>query len=215
MTTFKLPSETLILEMSANINIIRYSAKTHKYILVGGSKKKFMLGDRIMIIGCCGCGKTTLANALHKILKLPVVHLDKLYWKPGWIESTKEEWIEKQNMIVMDDEWIIDGNYAGSLDIRLNRCTSVIFLDYSRWICTYRIFKRFLRHIGKTREDMAEGCQERIGFRFLKFVWNFPKHSRYKNYQKMIKYDDVVKLVLKNPRETRKFVNEINLFYSH
>ncbi|MDR0948737.1 MAG: DNA topology modulation protein [Lachnospiraceae bacterium] len=169
-----------------------------------------MLGNRIMIIGCCGSGKTTLANELSKILNLQVFHLDKLYWKPGWIESTKEEWIEKQKSIVKNNDWIIDGNYAGSLDIRLNRCTSVIFLDYSRWICVYRIFKRLLYAFGKTREDMAEGCRERINFQFFRFVWNFRKKSRHKIIEKMEMYNNIQKLILRTPKETKTFTKEFS-----
>ncbi|MDR2096312.1 MAG: hypothetical protein LBP76_12475 [Treponema sp.] len=83
---------------------------------------KSKLGKRIMIIGSCGSGKTTLAIQLSNILKLPIIHLDKEYWKPGWVETSKEEWENKQNKLVLDENWIIDGNYGGTFDIRFMFC---------------------------------------------------------------------------------------------
>ena len=134
------------------------------------------LGKRIMIIGSCGAGKSTLAIQLNEIIDIPIIHLDKEYWKPGWVESEKEEWYERQNKMVDKDSWIIDGNYGGSLDIRFSKADTVIFLDYNKFICLYRIFKRWVQNSGRNRIDMGEGCNEkRPELSFIKFVWDFPK----------------------------------------
>jgi len=95
------------------------------------------LGQRIMVIGSCGSGKTAFSVQLNKILDIPLIHLDKEYWKPGWVETSKEEWHKKVSDIVMTENWIIDGNYNGSMDIRFQRTDTVIFLDYNREILQY------------------------------------------------------------------------------
>ena len=168
------------------------------------------LGKRIMIIGSCGAGKSTFSIQLNKITDIPLFHLDKEYWKPGWVESEGEEWYEKQNKMVDKNSWIIDGNYEGSLDIRFSKADTVIFLDYNKLICLYRIIKRWLRSRGRNRIDMGEGCNEkRPELSFMKFVWDFPKKSRPKIMNKMEQYSDIKKIILKNPRETGSFLKKV------
>ena len=77
--------------------------------------------ERIMIIGCGGAGKSTLARQLGEKLNLPVVHLDKLFWHPGWVESEKAEIDEKILREMQKDQWIIDGNYTRTLPQRLKQ----------------------------------------------------------------------------------------------
>ena len=67
--------------------------------------------ERIIIIGCGGAGKSTLARKLGEVLDLPVVHLDKLFWKPGWVETTAEEFDALLAMELAKDKWIMDGNF--------------------------------------------------------------------------------------------------------
>lgn len=74
-----------------------------------------------MIIGCCGAGKSTLARKLHAVAGLELIHLDRQYWKSGWIETEPEEWGEKVAGLVAKPNWIIDGNYGGTMDIRIKR----------------------------------------------------------------------------------------------
>lgn len=164
-------------------------------------------GKQIMIIGSSGSGKTTLAIQLSEKLKLPVIHLDREFWQANWVETPKEQWREKQRQLLLDNCWIVDGNYGGSLDIRLERADTVIFLDYNRYICMYRVFKRWITHIGKTRIDMADGCIEKIDLPFIKFVWRFPVESRNKIMNKLKDYSNISIIILRNPRETKKFLS--------
>ncbi|MES2626184.1 MAG: AAA family ATPase, partial [Pseudomonadota bacterium] len=85
--------------------------------------------QRIAIIGCGGSGKSTLANTLGQKLGLPVHHLDQLYWRPTWIETPKAEWESLQQQLCNQPAWIIDGNYGGTMDLRLAAADTVIFLD--------------------------------------------------------------------------------------
>jgi adenylate kinase family enzyme len=129
--------------------------------------------------------------------------------EPGWVESSKEEWENRQNKLVLDENWIMDGNYGGTFDIRFKRANTVIFLDYNRYICLYRIIKRWIQNIGKRRMDMAEGCIEKIDLPFIKFVWEFPKRSRYKIINKLDEYNNINKIILKNEKETKLFIKKI------
>lgn len=105
---------------------------------------------RIAIIGSPGAGKSTYAQRLSMITGIQVYHLDKLYWKPGWVETPKSEWVEFQQRIVNKEEWIIDGNYGATMDIRIQAADTVIFLDFPRRVCLWRSIKRDIRYRGRT-----------------------------------------------------------------
>ena len=91
--------------------------------------------EKILIIGCSGSGKSTLAVALGEKLGLPVVHLDQLWWKEGWRNVTREEFDSRLAMAMNMDGWIIDGNYSRTMEMRLAKCDTVIYLDFGRWAC--------------------------------------------------------------------------------
>ena len=130
--------------------------------------------QRVLIIGPCGAGKSTLATALSKKLSLPVFHMDQLNWKPGWVESSKDEIRKKLFAITATDRWLIDGTYGGTLDERLLCADTVVYLDYPIRLCVARLLKRIWIYRGRTRPDMTENCPERfdIGFLFYLIQWN-------------------------------------------
>ncbi|WP_216831120.1 P-loop NTPase family protein [Alkalihalobacterium elongatum] len=135
---------------------------------------------RIMILGVsAGVGKSTFAQRLGRILNIEVFHLDKLYWKRNWVESTVEEFAAHQQKIVEKEKWIIEGNYSNTYDIRAKYADTIIYLELPLIVCISRVFKRLLLNIGKTRPDMAPGCKEKIDYEFLKFICT-TYHSRKK-----------------------------------
>ena len=136
------------------------------------------IGDRIMILGSGGSGKSTLATQLGALTNLPVIHLDRLFWNAGWVETPKDEMSAKVIAAANEDSWIIDGNYSRTLDYRIKRASCVIFLDRGRCFCICRVIRRWLRNRGRTRPDMAEGCPDKMDMEFLKFLWSFPKRGR-------------------------------------
>lgn len=162
--------------------------------------------ERVIIIGCGGSGKSTLARQLGEKTGLPVVHLDKLFWHPGWVESTKEEIDAKIMQVLAQPQWIIDGNFNRTLPERLKRCDTVIYLDFSRIACLMGVLKRVITTYGTVRPDMAEGCPERFDFEFLKWVWNFNKNKREKYYRLLNEAEGVETIVLKNRRAVKKFL---------
>jgi adenylate kinase family enzyme len=130
--------------------------------------------QRVLVIGPCGAGKSTLARALGARLGLPVFHMDQLNWQPGWVESSKDEIRARLRDILAADRWLIDGNYGGTLVPRLKRADTVIYLDYPIGLCLARVLRRIWVYRGRTRPDMTEGCPERFDLAFLWYLirWN-------------------------------------------
>jgi adenylate kinase family enzyme len=133
---------------------------------------------RILVIGSGGAGKSTVAARLGQLLNLEVIHLDKFYWRAGWVEPSKEEWLQTVTALTNRESWIIDGNYGGTLELRMQRCDTIIFLDLSRFLCVWRIVKRNLRYRRGGRPDMAEGCPEKLDLEFVSWIWNYSRRSR-------------------------------------
>lgn len=151
---------------------------------------------KIVVIGSGGSGKSTLARQLGEITKLPVYHLDALFWKPGWTPMARDEWEQLQRELVRKSEWIIDGNYGSTLDIRMEAADTIIFFDLSRWVTTYRVLKRRVMYHGKTRPDLTEGCPEQLDFEFIKWVWNFRRDKRPAILEKLEKYSAFKRVII-------------------
>lgn len=166
--------------------------------------------ERITIIGCGGAGKSTLARQLGEKLNIPVVHLDRLFWKPGWVQVTQEEFDAALQVELEKDKWIMDGNFDRTLPERIKHCDTIIYLDFSRTVCLMSVLKRVLTSYGKVRPDMGEGCPERVDFEFLKWVWNFNKNKREKNYRLLNEVEGAETIVLKNRRMVKRFLRYID-----
>jgi adenylate kinase family enzyme len=138
----------------------------------------FSVVKRILVIGSGGAGKSTFATKLGAILELPVIHLDQVYWKAGWEKPEKEDWARMVASLVAQHEWIMDGNFGGTLAQRIKRADTIILLDISRWICLWRVAKRIVKYRGRHRPDMTPGCQERFDVEFIRWIWNYPTKSR-------------------------------------
>ncbi|BAZ51479.1 topology modulation protein [Nostoc sp. NIES-4103] len=165
-----------------------------------------------MIIGSGGAGKSTLARELGSILGLEVIHLDTLYWHPGWVETPKLEWQSIIQDLTLRESWIMDGNYSGTLDIRLAIADTVIFLDFPRMLCLWRVIKRSWQYAGQSRPDMASGCPERLTWEFLKFVWTYPITRRPNILNKLSQLPPNQQvIILHKPEEVREFVQTISL----
>lgn len=133
---------------------------------------------RILVIGAGGSGKTTLARRLAERTGLPLVHLDALYWRPGWEPTPPDEWRATIQTIVGREQWIIDGTYGGTLAARLEACDTAVFLDVPRLVCLWRVLKRQVRHLGRVRPELAPGCRERLSWEFLAWIWTYPSRQR-------------------------------------
>ncbi len=166
--------------------------------------------DRILIIGCAGAGKSTLAQKMGKKLGLPVVHLDRLFWHSGWVESTPEEIDEKILLETEKEQWILDGNYSRTLPMRLQYCDTVIFLDFPRAACLLGVLKRVITTYGTVRADMAPGCPERFDWDFMRWVWNFNSKHRENYYRLLESADHAQPYVLKSRRQVKCFLRSLH-----
>jgi adenylate kinase family enzyme len=137
---------------------------------------------RVLIIGSSGSGKSTLARQLGAKLELPVVHLDRHYWHPGWIGTPEPEWQREVSRLVQREEWIIDGNYRSTLEMRLEAADSVVFLDLPPWICALRAVKRRIQYHNRPRPDIADGCKEPLLdpqlIQFIRHVLSYPDRAK-------------------------------------
>ena len=109
------------------------------------SASRSAIGRRVVITGLAGSGKSTLAVALAASTGLPVIHLDLVFWKPGWVTPSATEWRAKQRTVLAGDAWIADGNYHETLDLRLERADTLVVLDMPWWRCSGRALVRGLR----------------------------------------------------------------------
>jgi adenylate kinase family enzyme len=121
-----------------------------------------------------GAGKSTLANELGRALGVPVVHLDSIYWKPGWVGSSWDEFRAQHDQVIARDAWVLDGNYSsGGLAERLMRADTVYVLTVPRLVSLARVTRRWLRHRGTTRPDLGDGKPEKLDAEFLRWVWDW------------------------------------------
>lgn len=123
---------------------------------------------KVLLVGPGGAGKSTLARRLSACTGLPCIHLDAMYWKPGWQATPNDEWTRAVAGLLEREAWIIDGNFGGTLDLRLEACDTVVYLDRPPLLCLWRVLLRRLRFHGRHRPDMTPGCNERLG---LEFAW--------------------------------------------
>jgi adenylate kinase family enzyme len=128
---------------------------------------------RVLILGCGGAGKSTLARRLGRLTALPVIHLDAHYWNRGWVATEPERWRERVKELAAGEAWIMDGNFASTFDIRIPRADTIIFLDLPRRVCLRSVLVRLICNLGRTRPDMAPGCKESIDREFVKWIWQF------------------------------------------
>jgi adenylate kinase family enzyme len=132
---------------------------------------------RVVIAGCAGSGKTNLAVRLGQRLGLPVVHLDVLFWRPGWKEGDVAGFRNRVAEAIAGDAWISDGNYVReTFDLRLARADAVIILERSRWGCLWRVISRAI--FDRERADLPEGCSERPHWDLFEDIWNVRKFYR-------------------------------------
>jgi adenylate kinase family enzyme len=132
--------------------------------------------ERILVIGCSGTGKSTLAKALAEQFGHVYISMDReIFWLPGWKLRPREEIHQRIRDAVAGPRWIMDGNSPGTLPLRLPRADLVIWRRAPRHVAFLGVFKRWWKYHGKTRPEMAPGCPEHIDLKFLRYIWNFER----------------------------------------
>ena len=132
--------------------------------------------DRVVVVGCGGSGKTHLARRLGAALNVKVVHLDSIYYDCDWNPLPQDDFAALQRELVASRGWVIEGNYASTLPIRLAQADTVIFMDLPPWTCLWGLLQRRLRH-GRGQHD-AIGVYDRITWGFIRYVWTYRRDMR-------------------------------------
>jgi adenylate kinase family enzyme len=171
------------------------------------------LGRRIIVTGLAGSGKSTLSLALAAKTGLPVIHLDLHFWKPGWVAPSETEWREKQCDVLAGDAWIADGNYHETLDLRLERADTVVFLDMPWWRCSGRALLRGFRMPG----ELPEGCHYsrwlrlRDEWRLAVRIWRENRSQPEREREIISQHGAHVAVhVLRSKRAVREFLDGLN-----
>ena len=128
------------------------------------------------VIGSPGSGKSTFARRLGAHTGLPVIHLDEHFWRPGWEPTPDDEWHDVVTGLAAGDEWIIDGNYTRTIDLRARAADTMVLLDYPALGCVARALRRSVTKFGQ--EVQAPGCPERVDPQFLRWIAGYRRHVR-------------------------------------
>lgn len=159
---------------------------------------------RISIIGGSGTGKTTLANNLGRILGIPVIHIDGINYLENWILRDSEERDKIIKDKIKEQQWIIDGTYTTTLKERLERSNLVIYLDYSTFAQIRGVLKRFLKHHGEEKQEIA-GCKENLTWYFFSWVIVWRRKKRHEIVTLINSMNNKQVLIFKNRRALNKW----------
>ena len=160
--------------------------------------------NRVLVIGCPGSGKSTLAKALHEKKGLPLFHLDLLYWNGDKTTVSDEVFMERLSRVLAGERWIIDGNYASTLEQRMQSCDTILFLDYPVELCLAGISSR----MGKPRTDIP-WVETEEDPEFLDFVKSYPILVKPDVLALLDKYTDKEIYVFRNRQEADEFLSRI------
>ena len=162
---------------------------------------------KVLILGCAGSGKSTFARKLKNIVNIPIYHLDMIWHKPDKTNVTFEEFDNKLKEILKKDEWIIDGNYQRTLEIRLKECDSVFLLDYPFEVC----FEGAASRIGKKRDDLPF-IEEEMDEEFRNHIINFSKNKLPNLYRLLDKYSKEKNIIIfKSRKEASEYLENLEM----
>ena len=157
---------------------------------------------KVIVIGCPGSGKSTVSRALHNKTGIPLYHLDMMYWNADKTTVEKSVFLERLSAVLEKDEWIIDGNYGSTMELRMAACDTVIFLDYPLDVCLDGIKERR----GKPRSDMP-WIETEEDAEFIEFIRNYNEQQKPKVLELLEKYSDKNIVIFKSREQADAFLN--------
>lgn len=159
---------------------------------------------KIIVIGCPGSGKSTFSRALHDKTGLPLHHLDLMFWNADKTTVEKSLFREKLSAVLAQDEWIIDGNYGSTMELRIAECDTCFFLDFPLEICLGGIKERQ----GKPRSDMP-WVETEDDAEFLDFIRKYNEKERPNVLSLLDKYSDKNIVIFKSREEADEFLTRL------
>ena len=161
---------------------------------------------KVIVIGCPGSGKSTVSRALHNKTGIPLYHLDMMYWNADKTTVEKNVFLERLSAVLEKNEWIIDGNYGSTMELRMAACDTVIFLDYPLDVCLDGIKERR----GKPRSDMP-WIETEEDSEFIEFIKNYNEQQKPEVLELLEKYRDKNIIIFKSREQADAFLNGENL----
>ncbi len=152
--------------------------------------------NKAIVIGCPGSGKTTFAEKLSRCTGLPLYYLDAIWHKPDKTHIPREEFDERVKEIFATSEWIIDGNYKRTIELRLKQCDTVFLFDLPTEMCLQGVTER----IGKERYDLP-WLETELDPEFKSFIEDFPKDTLPRIYDLLDKYKKDKQIIIFKSRE--------------
>ncbi len=166
--------------------------------------------EKIIIIGASGSGKSTFAAQLAQKLNLPLYHLDRIFWRANWQSIPREDFIAEQKRICASKQWIIDGHYRSSLELRASECDTIFLFALPRRVYFFRALMRIIKSFGKVRPDMADDCPEQLDLEFLHYVWTFSKvHDEHTRSILQNHASNKQIIVFSHPRDAARFIADM------
>lgn len=158
---------------------------------------------RVIVIGCPGSGKSTFSRALHDLTGLPLFHLDMMYWNDDRTRVDRDVFYAKLQDVLATDEWIIDGDYISTMELRMKRADTIIFLDYSLEICLQGARAR----VGQVRSDMPwVEVEKEVDSEFITRINNYNSEKRPIVIGLLNKYSDKTVVILKSRAQADEFI---------
>ncbi|MBQ4268774.1 MAG: DNA topology modulation protein [Clostridia bacterium] len=170
---------------------------------------------KIAIVGYSGSGKSTLAKFLSEFYGVKVLYLDTVHWLPNWRERDREdsarlvkEFLDKE----AENGWVIDGNYGKlCFDRRMDEADEIVFLNFNRFTCLRRAFRRKKEYKGSARESMTEGCNERVNWEFFWWLlWSGRVKRRRDKFKRLVEKYAKKTVVLKNQKQLDLYKNKLS-----
>ena len=159
---------------------------------------------KVIVIGCPGSGKSTVSRALHNKIGIPLYHLDMMYWNSDKTTVEKSVFLERLSVVLKKDEWIIDGNYGSTMELRMAACDTVIFLDYPLDVCLDGIKERR----GKPRSDMP-WIETEEDAEFIEFIKSYNEQQKPKVLELLEEYSDKNIVILRSREQADEFLLQI------
>ncbi len=163
---------------------------------------------KIIVIGCPGSGKSVFSKKLNEITQIPLFHLDLLFWNSDKTTVERVVFLERLNQVMKAEQWIIDGNYNSTMELRMKECDTVIFLDYPLEICLDGVKERR----GKPRSDMP-WIETEEDFKFMEFIKSFNTQTRPKILDLLKKYSHKEIYIFKSRDKADDFLEKTHLLF--
>ncbi len=167
---------------------------------------------RVAVIGPGGAGKSHIARQLGEAVGARVVELDRLFWRPGWVETPAPQWKEIQRQELAQEPWVVEGLHADTMGLWLEAADTIVFLDVSPLVATWRVSRRRLS--GDDRSTAPDGCEAAPAYRalikFLLYQWEYRRKIRpeiLKILERRRGHAEIA--VLRTPQEVDAFIGHV------